>query len=566
MDGAPFDQAQMDDEPVDSGAGTPDPAAPPIVDRRKLLFGAGFGAVNLAMLRTISAPGRDAGNLAKILSEPGDAPQTSVLAGQDVEPTTSVPPRMANAAPPPGPDHVFDHVISGGRVIDPGSGFDAIANVGIDGATISSISFERLNSKQAAIDATGLVVAPGFIDLLSYQLNGYGEWFKLADGVTTNLCMHGIDAPAAEFFPKMAALRPPIHYGGAYDNAAIRPDIGSLGIYDEPSAEQVEQIIAAANTDVANGAIGLHLQPEYTPGITTQELMRHGELATRVGVPVFMHIRYSEDQEPGTQAEAIDEVVRLARETGAAVHVEHINSTGGTGRMAEAIGTLEAARAEGLEITACVYPYTFWATYLRSSRYVDWQEKYGISYGDLQVAGRSERLTEATYRTAYAENMLTAAFAMSDEDIDVALRARWVMIGSDAILETAHNNHPRATGCFSRVLGTYVRDRNVISLRAALGKMTIRPARLLQKASPDLARKGRMQMGADADVTIFNAETITDRSTIAEPWLPSTGVDWVLVNGTIAKRPTGSASDAEGRPLPDGVDTSVAPGSALRPI
>ena len=184
--------------------------------------------------------------------------------------------------------------------------------------------------------------------------------------------------------------------------------------------------------------------------------------------------------------------MRAARETGAHVHVEHINSTGGTGVMAEALGRISDAIGEGLSMTACVYPYEFWATYPKSARYENWQEKYGIGYGDLQVAGTSQRLTEQTFGAAYANNSLTAAFAMLPEDVELPLQADFVMVGSDAILDRSHNNHPRSTGCFSRVLGRYVRERSVLDLPTALSKMTIQPARLLERRCPGLRRKGRL--------------------------------------------------------------------------
>ena len=124
---------------------------------------------------------------------------------------------------------------------------------------------------------------------------------------------------------------------------------------------------------------------------------------------------------------------------------------------------------------------------------------------------------------------------MSDDDIDTSLAAPWVMVGSDAILERPHNNHPRSTGCFSRVLGTYVRERGVITLSEALAKMTILPARLLESRSPAMARRGRLQAGAAADVTVFDPATISDRSTIEQTWLESIGVHHVLVGGQVVR-------------------------------
>ena len=155
---------------------------------------------------------------------------------------------------------------------------------------------------------------------------------------------------------------------------------------------------------------------------------------------------------------------------------------------------------------------------------------------DLQIAATAERLDEAGWQRARDANALTAAFAMSDDDIERPLATPWFMVGSDAILERPHNNHPRASGCFSRVLGHYARDRNVLSLTEALAKMTILPARLLEGRSPDLARRGRLSTGAVADITVFDPITIADRATIEKTWLPSVGVHHVVVGGQVVRR------------------------------
>lgn len=485
----------------------------------------------------------------------GSAPATAAAAPAEDPP--EIPVLDSSAAR--GPDHVFDLAIVGGRVIDPASGFDFVASIGVTGSTVSAIAAgpdaAPLQASET-IDATGLVVSPGFIDILSYSPNGYGEWFKLADGVTANLGMHGLDGRADGWFAAHPDGSSPIHFGGAYDNAFVRQTYG-LDPYDTAAPGTMNAIIEDARTDLRNGFVGLHMQPEYTPGTTGEDLLAHAVLAAELDVPLCVHARYSDNIAPGTNLQAIGELVQAARETGAHIHVEHINSTGGTGVMAEALGRISDAIDEGLSMTACVYPYEFWATYLKSARYQDWQEKYGISYGDLQVAGTSERLTEQTFDAAYASNSLTAAFAMSPSDVELPLQAGFVMVGSDAILDRSHNNHPRSTGCFSRVLGRYVREREVIDLPTALSKMTIQPARLLERRCPGLRRKGRLGIGADADITVFDPATVDDRSTIENPARESVGVQWVVVEGRVALSPDGARSEVlNGRGLQSDVGTA----------
>ena len=525
------------DEPTSADTGgqgstvqrLPDDLEPSAVSRRRFVLGLGFGAATIAFLRRLPTTGGTAGT-----EGPTTLPAVPRSSTAPPTPTTgvsAVQPSLDRSVVAPD-NRVHDVVVAGGRVIDPETGFDAVAHVGIDGDTVSRISLDPLVGS-TTLDARGLVVAPGFIDVLSYPPNGYGEWHKIADGVTTNLCMHGIDDSMDRFLSRMAELRPPVNYGGATDQSSHRIALG-VGI-DYASDPQIAELVRLADVDLRAGALGIHQQPEYNIGVTLDEMLRHGELAATHGVPLCLHLRYSENLAPGTQEEAVAEAISVARRTGCGVHVEHINSTGGTGRMGEAVAQIETARSEGLAITACTYPYRFWATYAGSARFRDFQQKYGISYGDLQVAGTPNRLDEAGWRKAKADNRLTAAFAMSDDDIDTSLSTPWVMVGSDAILERPHNNHPRAAGCFSRVLGHYVRERGVITLPEALAKMTILPARLLESRSPAMVRRGRLQAGMAADVTVFDPVTISDRSTIEQTWLESVGVHHVLVGGQVVR-------------------------------
>ncbi len=446
------------------------------------------------------------------------------------------PPTLQGADPPPPTDHVFDRVITGGRVIDPDTGYDQVANVGIDGARITSITTEPLTGK-ATIDATNLVVSPGFIDLLSYEPNDYGAWFKIGDGVTTNLGMHGLNNTAKGFFEMYGStsMRPPVHYGGAFDDSYMRTFLKVKTT--AASQAQIDKMAAQVEQSFVDGYIGLSFEPEYTPWVTDDEINAMAAAAKKHDMPVTFHVRYSSPDDQGKDnATALDEVLQVARATGASVHVDHITSTGGTHTMPQSIATLEAARADGVDVTACMYAYDFWATTAGSPRFSDgWQQRYRITYGDLAIPGKGERLTESTFNKARRDNTLVAAYAIPEEDVVTGLQTDWIMIGSDAILEPANNNHPRSTGCFTRVLGRYVRDQQVLSLPDALAKMTIMPAKRFGAKVPALQRKGRLQMGADADITIFDPATVADASTVDDPAQMATGVSFVLVSGQVVK-------------------------------
>ena len=141
--------------------------------------------------------------------------------------------------------HVFEMVVQGGRVMDPESRYDAVANVGIDAGTVVAVSESPLDGA-TVIDATGLVVSPGWIDILSYEPNSYGIWYKVADGVTTNLGLHGLQARAADFFLRWGSdeERPPTNYGGAFSDPWTRNQVVGLGVDDAASAAQIDQLVA----------------------------------------------------------------------------------------------------------------------------------------------------------------------------------------------------------------------------------------------------------------------------------------------------------------------------------
>lgn len=519
--------------------------------RRRLLIAGGLGAVSWAVLRNAS-----------------DATRTVREAAAGTTTTTTVtvrepdrPPAVEGADPDPPDDHTYDVVVLNGRVIDPESGFDRVAHVGIDGDTIRTIATSTdtpLEGRQV-IDARNLVVAPGFIDILSYEPNDYGVWFKVADGVTTNLGMHGINSTADDFHAAYTG-RVPVHFGGAFDDPYMRGTFAQLGDGTTALPYQLDQLADLARGGFESGWLGLDLEPEYTPGVGAEEISRLTQVAAEFGRPAFFHARYSE---PDKNLLGIDEVIQVARDTGIGVHVDHITSTGGTFTMEATLARIEEARGEGLDVTACLYPYDFWATYIQSARLgpdpttgESVINRYGIHWSDLVVAGTGEVLTEERYNQlrssgSSADNLLVAALGtIPEEEIEMALKTDWVMIGSDAIPEASGNNHPRASGCFARVLGRYARHRGVLPLTAALAKMTILPAKRLEASAAVMKRKGRLQRGAHADITVFDPETILDTSTLDEPAVESDGISYVLVMGQVVLDPSGAKRDVlPGQPI-----------------
>jgi N-acyl-D-aspartate/D-glutamate deacylase len=323
----------------------------------------------------------------------------------------------------------------------------------------------------------------------------------------------------------------------------MRSDGGQkIGGSEPASPAQIAALVDDIEAQLHQGWIGASFSPEYSPGVTDEEISKQMAVAAKYGLPSFFHGRYSTDLPPDDNAKTLQEILDLARQTSSAVHVMHITSTGGTFQMAQSLDTLQHARDdEKIDVTACLYPYTFWATYIRSARFAPgWEERFHITYSDLVVPGTGERLTKASFdKYRASENKLVAAFAIPEADVVTALQSEFTMIGSDAILQPANNNHPRAAGCFSRTLGVYARDQQALSLIDALAKMTILPAKRLEAKAPAMRKKGRLQQGADADITIFDPATVADRSTIDNPAQESAGIDYVIVLGQIVKSPEG---------------------------
>jgi len=429
---------------------------------------------------------------------------------------------------------VYDTVIQNGRVINPETNLDREGlNVGIKDGVIGVVTSKPLQGTKV-IDATGLVVAPGFIDNLSYDPNPVGVWTKIADGVTSNIAMHGGTTTPKAWYAHYERDMPPVHFGASFFSMQARNQF-KLSRYANATPAQIQKMKEQAEEALNNGALGISFSLEYAPGTDADEVLALMEIAKKYNVPVYFHGRYSDVQEPGTETDTMKELIEYARISGAAVHIDHINSTGGTFDMDAALKMIEEARAQGLDITACTYAYDYWGTYLNSARFDEgWQERFLIDYNDLQIAGTTERLTAESFRKYKSEGKLAVAYAIPSEAVVKAFQAPYVMIGSDAILEPGYNNHPRASGNFARAVGLYVREQNVVPLIDMIDKLSTMPAQRLEKQAPALQKKGRIAKGMDADIVVFDYDTIGDRSTVENPELPSAGFEYVLVMGQLA--------------------------------
>ncbi len=451
----------------------------------------------------------------------------------------------------------YDLVIDGGRVIDPASGLDAVRNVGIRGGSIRAISVERLESP-TRFDATGMVVAPGFIDLHSHGQDEENFRFKAMDGVTTafelEVGTHDVDDWYAEREGKSL-----INHGVSAGHIGARMRVlGGPGTWlPEPGAAQneatdseIKQIKQFVEAGLERGAVAVGLGIQYTPGVSSWEILEIFRLAAKFDAACHVHIRHAGMKEPNSALAALEEVLAAAAITGAPLHVVHVSSMGlrGTPRLLQAIAE---AQSRGLDITTECYPYTASMSPIKSAIFSDgWQEMLGVSYGDLQWVATGERLTAESFARFRHTGGYVIIHSMPEQMVRETVASPLTMIASDGLLENGRG-HPRSSGTYARVMGRYVREQQALSLTEALRKMTIMPAARLERRVPSMKNKGRLQVGTDADIVVFDPQTVVDQSTFEQPAKYSTGFRLVLVGGTTVVR--------------DGqLQNGVAPGRAIR--
>jgi dihydroorotase-like cyclic amidohydrolase len=445
----------------------------------------------------------------------------------------------------------YDIVLSGGRVIDPETKLDAVRNVGILNNRIAQISSAPLKGKQT-INVSGLVVAPGFIDLHIHGRSNVEQEYQLHDGVTTALELEwGIENLKEWYASRQSKAL--INYGASvcwpyerfktidkFKEEAIKFYQASssgettiaeltntiLPAKDEVlTAEQLNQTLNNIRTSLAEGGIGIGAPIGYLPKSNPNELYRVFELAGEMNALVFTHVR-------NPDIISIQEVITDAVLTHAPLHIVHINSMS-LGNIQLSVDMVAAAKNKGFDITTELYPYTAGSTGLQSAMFDEgWQQRLGISYGDLQWVATGERLTKETFEAYRKTGGVVILHVMKPEWIKTGIAAPGVMIASDG-MQYAKLAHPRTAGTFSRVLGKYVREDKVIDLNTAIEKMTLLPAKRLENIAPSMRFKGRIQVGADADITIFNPNTIIDKATFEKGLEFSAGIEYVLVNGTL---------------------------------
>ena len=514
----------------------------------------------------------------------------------------------------------YDIVIRNGTVID-GAGTPGVkADVAISGDSIVAIGTVD-GRGTTEVDATGLAVAPGFINMLSWATESLIEDGRsqsdIRQGVTLEVMGEGSsmgplsDSARAVMLAEQGDIRYPITWRTlrGYQDSLVKKGISTniasfigattvrinhVGWNDRPpTAAELDAMQAEVRQAMEEGALGVGSSLIYAPAFyaKTDELIALMKAAAPYGGMYISHLR----SEGNRFEEAVDELMRIAKEAGVRAEIYHLKAAGESNwpKMARVLARIDSARAAGLEITASIYPYTAGATgldaamppWVQAGGYESWAKRLQDPAVRKKVAeemrtptdqweslllaaGSPDRVILAGFKadslkpytgktlaevaklrgTSPEETAMdlvirdgsrvgTIYFIISEDNIAAQLRKPWVSVGSDAGSMAAEgvflksNPHPRAYGTFARILSKYVRDEQVIPLEEAVRRMTSLPATNLR-----IARRGRLAPGYHADVVVFNPGTIKDHATFEQPHQYATGVRDVFVNGVAVLR------------------------------
>ena len=429
-------------------------------------------------------------------------------------------------------------LIYGGRLIDPANRVDAKLNLLIENGKIAWVG-TGMPTADKAIDATGKIVSPGFIDIHLHEdpvVDGriapdiFNSMLRM--GVTTAAGGNcGINVYDPVEYLKLADEGVPVNVAMLAGHEYFRKAAGAEDIYDHATEEQKQAMEKAIAKALDAGCAGVSFGLRYVPGADRDEFFRAAKCCAGSNKLITSHVR---DDADGI-FDAIDEFCAAGVEYGIPVQISHIGSMGGFGQMEDVLRQVDAYRLNGLDITIDCYPYFAFSTRLGTPTYdPGWLDRYHCDYGVLEFCEgkyKGQRATKETFDEMRRDfpQCITVCYVMKEEDVRLAFRHPAVMLASDGLLNNGQG-HPRASGSFPRFLAEFCRNGD-LSLYDAVNKMTAMPASRL-----GLTHKGRLNVGADADITIFDPEKIQDGATFAEPVLPPTGIDYVLLGGEIAAK------------------------------
>ncbi|MDE1567060.1 amidohydrolase family protein [Aquabacter sediminis] len=494
----------------------------------------------------------------------------------------------------------FDCIISGGRVVDPETGRDEIADVGVKDGRIARVGHIPAREGGHVVQAAGQVVCPGFIDLHAHGQSVAADWMQAFDGVTTALELEVGVLPVKAWYERQQTAGRVLNYGASASWIFARKQV-MAGLVPDPArhpmdlmgdgaddrggwssgiapAADVDRICTLVADGLREGGIGVGIAHGYAPGAGMKEMTRICELAARVHAPTFTHIAHMANADPQSSEESYVRILGLAAATGAHMHICHLNSTS-LHDIERCRALIREAQARGLPVTVEAYPYGTGATVISARFFAapDFPERTGSDYSSIELIHSRHHVKDRAELLATRAQNPSALVAWHFLDLerepafegllDLSVLYPGGIIASDGMpwvepggeiyegedwpLPERLSSHPRSAGTFTKFIATYHRDRACIDLMEALSKCTLLPARLLEPCLPAMKRKGRLQEGCDADILVFDPRTIDAKASFSRMTAPATGVDVLLVGGCPVIR--------------DGqLDTGPRPGQALR--
>ncbi|WP_133901661.1 amidohydrolase family protein [Actinophytocola oryzae] len=464
-------------------------------------------------------------------------------------------------------------LLRGGRVVDPAGGFDGVADVLVTGGEVSAVG-PGLTPEPGTVvlDVTGLVVGPGFVDLHSHAQSVAGQRLQAMDGVTTALELEAGAMPLERAYADAAEAGRPLNYGfsaswgaaRAKVLAGIEPDSrieSALAVLGNPqwqrssSRKELAAWLSLLDGELAEGALGIGVLMGYAPFSDPAEFLAVARLAANAGVPTYTHVRELVEVDPAIPVDGSEEIAVAAAETGAAMHHCHVNSTSGR-HIERVLGTLDRSRREGSRVTVEAYPYGAGSTAVGAA-FIEPERlrMKGLGPSSVVMLESGERVAdEARLRELRsADPGAPCVLEFFDERVPAdramlleSLAYPDAIVASDAMpvfwadgrrestewpLPPGGSTHPRTAGTFARALRLMVRETGTWTWLEAFRRCSYLPARVLDDVAPAARRKGRLDVGADADLVVLDPATITDTATYTDPTRPSVGVRHLFVAG-----------------------------------
>lgn len=434
---------------------------------------------------------------------------------------------------------MLDVVLNNGLVIDPRNRIMSVLNVGIAGGKIVCVTRDTINGA-AVYDCGELVVTPGFVDAHAHE-DPYDKNKReivpaishclLAMGVTTFVggnCGNGPES-LREYLAALDRAGHPVNVAMLSAHGSLRNRFGTFNKYGSVDDATIGQMAGLLADELEAGAVGLSFGVRYVPGMDYREMAALCIVVNRFGGVVTAHVRDDADK----VIPALEEMVRLSRDSGAKLQISHIGSMAAYGQMRAAYRFIDDCAARGLDIGVDCYPYNAFCTAIGSATYDDgFLERYGIDYSRIMITEgkyKGQPCTAASFQEERAKHpeYLTVAHVMREAEVDMALAHPRTLVGSDGILHDG-NGHPRLAGTFPRILREYVIKKKILTLYDAVDKMTSRPA---VRFALD---KGSLSPGADADVTVFDMKSVCDTASFANPMSRPEGIKYVFIGGQLA--------------------------------